>query len=100
MNCVAKYPADAKDLDSRLFKIAKQMSKYCGLSDHSLNTTMIDIGLEFGIKVIEKHVTLSRAEGGPDASFSLEMNELKTHIDYLMEKVSGQKITNKIMDDS
>ena len=43
LNCVAKYPADAKDLDSRLFKIAKQMSKYCGLSDHSLNTTMIDI---------------------------------------------------------
>ena len=98
LNCVAKYPADAKDLDSRLFKIAKQMSKYCGLSDHSLNTTMIDIGLEFGIKVIEKHVTLSRAEGGPDASFSLEMNELKTHIDYLMEKVSGQKRSQRIND--
>jgi sialic acid synthase SpsE len=45
-----------------------------------------------GAKMVEKHLTLSRADGGPDGAFSMEPKEFKEMVDSIriMEKALGQ----------
>lgn len=82
LHCVSSYPAPAAD--SNLLTIpdlAERFSVVSGLSDHTLGAAVPVAAVALGAAVVEKHVTLDRAAGGPDAAFSLEAHELKDMIE-------------------
>ena len=57
--------------------LKKKFKCEIGLSDHTLGNTSAILSIALGAKVIEKHFTFDRSEGGPDAEFSMEPHELK-----------------------
>lgn len=78
LHCVSSYPALPEDMNlATIPDMAKRFSLLTGLSDHTLDTIISISGVSLGACVVEKHFTLSREDGGPDAAFSLEPEELK-----------------------
>lgn len=78
LHCISSYPApvDQSNLTT-IPDLAQKFSIVPGLSDHTLGITVSITSVALGASVIEKHVTLSRADKGPDSEFSLEPDELK-----------------------
>jgi pseudaminic acid synthase len=77
LHCVSGYPTPADE--ANLARIPALSARYdcpIGLSDHTLGVEVAIASVALGAAVIEKHLTLARSDGGPDATFSLEPNEL------------------------
>jgi N-acetylneuraminate synthase len=77
LRCTSAYPAPVDHMDLRtIVDMANRWDVPVGLSDHTLDDTSATVAVALGASIVEKHVTMSRADRGPDASFSLEPNEL------------------------
>jgi N-acetylneuraminate synthase len=77
LHCVSGYPTPADEANlARIPALASRYDCPIGLSDHTLGTDVPVAATALGAAVIEKHVTLARSDGGPDAAFSLEPHEL------------------------
>ena len=77
MHCVSGYPTPIKE--SNLLTIPdlqKKYNKIVGLSDHTNGILSSVAGIALGAAIVEKHLTLNRSDGGPDAIFSLEPQEM------------------------
>jgi N-acetylneuraminate synthase len=74
--CTSSYPSDPKDAHlSRMSVLYKEFGCKVGVSDHTLGIGVSVAAVALGAAAIEKHLTLSRSDGGADASFSLEPTE-------------------------
>ena len=77
LHCVSAYPARPADANLRMIpRLAADFGCLAGLSDHTPGTAVAVAAVALGACIVEKHFTLSRADGGPDAAFSLEPDEL------------------------
>ncbi len=78
LKCTSTYPATPENSNVRTIAHMRDLfGTEVGLSDHTMGTGVAVAAVAFGATVIEKHFTLSRAEGGVDSAFSLEPAEMK-----------------------
>jgi sialic acid synthase SpsE len=77
LKCTSTYPATPTNTNIRTIPHLRELfGCQVGLSDHTMGVGVAVAGVALGATVIEKHFTLSRAEGGVDSAFSLEPQEL------------------------
>lgn len=78
LHCVSGYPTPIEQANlGRIEELRGSMVLPIGLSDHSPGTEIAIAATALGTSIIEKHLTLSRQDGGPDAEFSMEPHEFK-----------------------
>ena len=76
------YPASTKEIHLRTIEaLAARHHVVVGLSDHTLGVAVPVAAVAVGARIIEKHLTLSRADPTPDSAFSLEPDEFKEMVD-------------------
>jgi N-acetylneuraminate synthase len=82
LKCTSSYPSSPEH--TNIITIPNMQDLFnvqVGLSDHTLGIGVALASIAIGATVVEKHFTLSRADGGVDSAFSMEPVELKALID-------------------
>ena len=93
LKCTSAYPCPYQDMNIKAIPLMKDtFDCMVGLSDHSLGAEVALGAIALGAKVIEKHVTLKREDGGPDAAFSMEIEEFIDMVHQIrnLEKALGR----------
>jgi pseudaminic acid synthase len=83
-HCISSYPAPIQQANLlHMQEIKERYGVLVGLSDHTIGNIAATTATSLGASAIEKHFTISRADKGPDSSFSIEPDEL----DILIEEI-------------
>lgn len=78
LKCTSTYPATPEDSNLLTIPHLRQLFDVkVGLSDHTMGIGVAVASVALGATVIEKHFTISRADGGVDSAFSMEPDEMK-----------------------
>jgi len=92
LKCTSAYPALPEEMHlNTIPDLATNFEVVAGLSDHTMGHSVAVAAVALGASIIEKHFTLSRADGGPDAAFSMEPDEFKEMVEAIrvVEKALG-----------
>jgi N-acetylneuraminate synthase len=93
LKCTSAYPAAAEEMNLRTMpELSRRFGVPAGLSDHTMGVAVPVVAVALGACIIEKHLTLSRSQPGPDSAFSLEPHEFKAMVDAVRvaEKALGE----------
>jgi pseudaminic acid synthase len=93
LKCTSAYPSLPEDMNLRTIPhLAEAFNLPVGLSDHTLGISVPVAAVALGACIIEKHLTLRRSDGGPDAAFSLEPDEFRAMVEAVRvtEKALGK----------
>jgi N-acetylneuraminate synthase len=93
LKCTSAYPSPPEGMNLRTIgHLAEAFECPVGLSDHTLGIAVPVAAVAVGACIIEKHLTKSRAEPGPDSAFSLEPQEFRAMVDAVRvaEKALGR----------
>lgn len=78
LKCTSTYPASPENTNLLTIPhLASLFECHTGLSDHTMGIGAAIASVALGARLIEKHFTLRRADGGVDSTFSIEPEELK-----------------------
>jgi pseudaminic acid synthase len=92
LKCTSSYPAPLEEANlATIPDMKERFGTKIGLSDHTMGSIAALGAAVLGVEVIEKHFILDRNLGGPDASFSMEPDELAQMVEQirLVEKALG-----------
>jgi N-acetylneuraminate synthase/pseudaminic acid synthase len=92
LKCVSSYPTPYEEVNLNVIPtLAKTYDCLVGISDHTMGTIVSAGSVALGVKMVEKHFTLRRADGGPDSAFSMEPEEFAQMVKdiRIMEKALG-----------
>lgn len=82
LHCTSAYPAPMDEANvATVPHLGAAFDCVSGLSDHAPGSAACVAAIVLGGSIIEKHFTLARSDGGPDAAFSLEPHEFKALVD-------------------
>ncbi len=93
LKCTSSYPAPVEEINLKTIPNMKEsFDIVVGLSDHTMGNAVSVGGVAIGAQIIEKHMTLRRADGGADSKFSMEPEEFKEMVDNIriVEKAIGR----------
>lgn len=86
LKCTSQYPAPISCANLKSIPHLRDTFKVAvGVSDHTLGIIVPIVAASLGAQIIEKHLTLDRSMGGPDAEFSLEPDEFRRMVDGVRE---------------
>ncbi len=92
LKCLSHYPADPKNLNLRSIKLLEKTFKCpVGFSDHTLGSASSVTAVNFGAKIIEKHLKLKGEKKSLDAFFSMDQFQFKRMVEdiRIAESASG-----------
>lgn len=93
LKCTSSYPAPIQEINLKTIPNMKEtFNCTVGLSDHTMGNAVSVGGVAIGAKIVEKHLTLRRSDGGADSKFSMEPEEFKEMVDNIriVEKAMGK----------
>lgn len=93
LKCTSAYPSPVEEINLNTIPNMKEtFDVITGLSDHTMGTVVSTGAVALGAKIIEKHLTLRREDGGADSKFSMEPEEFKEMVDSIriIEKALGK----------
>lgn len=104
MHCTSQYPCEFKNLGIKIINnYIKHFKCPIGYSDHSGGLNVPLLALESRINALEVHVTFNKKIFNPDASSSIDFEQLKFLCNYVKNKEeilqfssSKNNITNRI----
>lgn len=93
LKCTSSYPSPIEDINLKTIPNMDETFKtIVGLSDHTMGSSVAIGAVALGAKIVEKHFTLRREDGGADSKFSMEPQEFKEMVDGIraVEKALGK----------
>lgn len=93
LKCTSAYPAPVEEINlNTMVNMKETFNTIVGLSDHTMGSTVAVGAVALGAKIVEKHLTLKRSDGGVDSKFSMEPEEFKQMVEHIriVEKAVGK----------
>jgi N,N'-diacetyllegionaminate synthase len=95
LHCVSNYPPRYEQMNLRAMNVMREA--FClpvGLSDHTPGNEVSLGAIALGASIIEKHITINRRLGTPDAPFAMTINEFEKMVMDIrnLEKALGDGV--------